>query len=33
MAFAGATPRAVAVVPWLAADHVALVTPEHMPKT
>ncbi len=33
MAFAGVTPRAVAVVPWLAADDVAWVTPEHIPKT
>jgi hypothetical protein len=32
MALAGVTPRAVAVVPWLAADDVAWVTPEHMPQ-
>jgi hypothetical protein len=29
MAFAGVTPHAVAIVPWLAADDVAWVTPEH----
>jgi AraC-like DNA-binding protein len=33
MAFAGVTPTAVAVAPWLAVDDVAWAAPEHMPKT
>jgi AraC-like DNA-binding protein len=33
MAFAGVTPTAVAVAPWLAVDDVAWVAPEHASKT
>jgi AraC-like DNA-binding protein len=33
MAFAGVTPTAVAVAPWLAVDDVAWATPEHVYKT
>jgi AraC-like DNA-binding protein len=32
MAFAGVTPTAVAVAPWLAVDDVALAAPEHVSK-
>ena len=33
VAFAGVTPRAVAVAPWLAVDHIAWAAPEHPPGT
>jgi AraC-like DNA-binding protein len=33
MAFAGVTPTAVAVAPWLAVDDVAWAAPEHVSKT
>jgi hypothetical protein len=33
MAFAGVTPTAIAVAPWLAVDDVAWVAPEHESKT
>jgi len=33
VAFTGATPRAVAVAPWLAVDPIAWAAPEHPPST
>jgi AraC-like DNA-binding protein len=33
VAFAGVTPRAVAVAPWLAVDDIAWAAPEHPPST
>jgi len=33
VAFAGVTPRAVAVAPWLAVDHIAWAAPGHPPGT